>query len=373
MSHSALRVLQVAAPARSGGLETVLAQLSCGLRSRDHEVQVALVLTPGAEVGHPLVAVLQQAGVPVHVLTIGARQYLAEREAVAQCAAVMQAHIVHTHGYRADILHGGPAQAAGRAHVMTLHGFVSGNWRDRLYEWLQLRAAGGANAVVAVSAPIAERLHAAGLRRGVHLLRNAIAAPLAPLSRTEARASLGLPINGPLIGWVGRLSHEKGPDLFLDALEQTAPELHAAILGEGPMAESLRERVRSGPLSGRVHFCGGVPGANRYLTAFDALALSSRTEGTPMILLEAMISQVPIVTAMVGGVPDVLSASEAWCCPPGDLRAMAEGMQQVASRPEEAMERAERAAARVQREFSLGAWLDRHEQIYRDAFGSRAR
>jgi len=373
MSNPALRVLQVAAPARSGGLETVLAQLSSSLRLRGHEVQVALVLTPGTEMGHPLVALLEQAGVPVHVLTIGARQYLAERQAVAQIAAAMHADVVHTHGYRADILHGGHVQAAGRAHVMTLHGFVSGNWRDRLYEWLQLRAARRANAVVAVSSPIVARLQAAGVQRNMHLVRNAIAVPHSPLSRHEARTALKLPADAPLIGWVGRLSYEKGPDLFLDAMERTTEKMHAAVLGEGPMSESLRERVRSGVLAERVHFCGGVAGASRYLAAFDALALSSRTEGTPMILLEAMIGNVPIVAAMVGGVPDVLSNDEAWCCPPGDAPAMAGAITHVVLRPDKAMEKAERAAARVQREFSLGVWLDRHEQIYRDAFGSRAR
>lgn len=375
MSNPALRVLQVAAPARSGGLETVLAQLSSSLRLRGHEVQVALVLTPGTEMGHPLVAILEQAGVPVHALTIGARQYLAERQAVAQIAAAMHANVVHTHGYRADILHGGPAQAAGRAHVMTLHGFVSGTWRDRLYEWLQLRAAARANAVVAVSSPIIARLRAKGVRRGeqgrvhgrVHLVRNAIAAPHSPLSRHEARTSLKLPANGPLVGWVGRLSHEKGPDLFLDSMERTSPQVHAAVLGEGQMSEGLRERVRSGVLAGRVHFCGGVAGASRYLAAFDALALSSRTEGTPMILLEAMICDIPIVTAMVGGIPDVLSSDEAWCCPPGDTPAMAEAITQVVLRPEEAMEKAKRAAVRVQRDFSLDLWLTTHEEIYRDA------
>jgi glycosyltransferase involved in cell wall biosynthesis len=367
MSNPALRVLQVAAPARSGGLETVLAQLSSSLRLRGHEVQVALVLTPGAEAGHPLVAMLEQAGVPVHALTIGARQYLAERQAVAQIAAAMHADVVHTHGYRADILHGGPAQAAGRAHVMTLHGFVSGTWRDRLYEWLQLRAAGRANVVVAVSSPIVARLQATGVQGNVHLVRNAIAAPHAPLSRHEARRALKLPADVPLIGWVGRLSHEKGPDLFIEAMERTTPQVHAAVLGEGPLSENLQERVRSGVLAKRIHFCGGVVGASRYLAAFDALALSSRTEGTPMILLEAMISNVPIVAAMVGGVPDVLDNDEAWCCPPGDAPAMAVAIAQVVVRPEEAMEKAERAAARVQNDFSLDHWLNTHEQIYRDA------
>src|SRR5690606_15843008 len=74
---------------------------------------------------------------------------------------------------------------------------------------------------------------------------------------------------------------------------------------------------------GRVHWHGVVTGAGRYLRAYDVLVISSWTEGTPIVLLEAMAAGVPVVTTAVGGIPDVVSDAEAVLVPPGDVQAMA--------------------------------------------------
>jgi glycosyltransferase involved in cell wall biosynthesis len=107
-----------------------------------------------------------------------------------------------------------------------------------------------------------------------------------------------------------------------------------------------------------------VPDAARLLAAFDVLVLSSRTEGTPMILLEAMAAGVPVVSFAVGGVPNVLSDTTGWLVPPGDLAALQEAVRQALQSEPSAASRAAAARRRVAERFGLEAWLDRVEQIY---------
>ena len=374
MSHEGrnenrMRVLHVMAPARAGGLESVVVELTSGLRRRRHDVQVAAVLAPGSEQGHPVVQALLERDVPVHVLVLGTRDYLGERRAVRDLLRRLDAQVLHTHGYRADAVLGDVARSDKRANVITLHGFVGGSRRGRVYEWLQVQAARFASGVVVVSTPIVQRLQSHGITRNVHLVRNAVAPVANALPRVQAREALHLPAEAVLVGWVGRVSHEKGPDLFVEALARTAPAVHGVMIGDGPELEASKRRAQQLGIADRMHFCGMVPGASRYLAAFDAVALTSRTEGTPMILLETMWAHIPIVATAVGGVPDVLSAREAALCAPGDVQGIADAITDVVRQPAEAVTRAAAANARVANEYAFDSWLDKHEALYRRVIG----
>ncbi len=368
-SEGCMRVLHVMAPARAGGLESVVIELTSGLCRRGHDVHVAAVLAPGTEQEHPVVQALRERDVPVHVLVLGTRDYLGERRAVRDLMRQLDTQVLHTHGYRADAVLGDVARREHRANVITLHGFVGGSRRGRLYEWMQVQAARFASGVVAVSTPISQRLQSHGITRNVQLLRNAVAPPANALSREQARASLDLSADAVLVGWVGRVSHEKGPDLFVDAIARAAAHVHGVMIGDGPELEACRHRARQLGIANRMHFLGMVSGASRYLAAFDAVALTSRTEGTPMILLETMWAQVPIVATTVGGVPDVLSAREAVLCASGDVQAIADAFTDILMRPAEAGTRAAAANARVAGEYAFESWLGKHEALYRRVIG----
>lgn len=375
MSQSAsksLRILQVTAPARTGGLESVVLQLSRGLRQRGHDVHVAAVLTPGTEQAHPFLEALHDLEVPTHVILVSGRAYLTERRKVEALARSLGAHVLHTHGYRADILHGASARAVGAGHVMTLHGFVCGNWRDRLYEHLQIRAARTADAVIAVSQPIVDRLYTSGTRHTVRLLRNALGAAPNPYSRVEARQRLGLPGELALIGWVGRLSEEKGPDLFVRALAASASHIHGVIVGDGPLLEPVARLAADLGVEHRLYMTGSVPQASRYFGALDALAMTSQTEGTPMVMLEAMNAAVPVITTMVGGIPDMVGSDDAWCCAPGDVQALATSFAEAVQESPQRAARIARATALVADRFSVQRWLESHLQVYEGVAPSRA-
>ncbi|MDQ8173856.1 MAG: glycosyltransferase, partial [Gemmatimonadota bacterium] len=328
---------------------------------------------PAHAAEHPFVTALEGAGVPVHCIVVGTRAYRAERQAVAQLMRAHKTDVLHTHGYRPDVIHGGVARSLGRAHVTTLHGFVGGSWRGRLYEWLQVRAAVRADAAIAVSAPIAARLARAGGAATTHLLRNAVAPDPSALPRDAARAALGLPADAFLVGWVGRLSHEKGPDVFLEALALAGDWAHGVIVGDGPLRESLVRQAQRHGIAHRLHFTGLRAQASRYLAAFDVLALTSRTEGTPMVLLEAMWAGVPIVATAVGGVPDVLGTDDALLCKGGDAVAIAQAFTTLSYDQELSLRLTRAARTRVTDAFSMNRWIDQHASMYREVTTFSAR
>jgi glycosyltransferase involved in cell wall biosynthesis len=357
-----LRLLHVAAPGAAGGLESVIAGLTPGLQQRGHQVAVAAVLGPGERPS--FLDGVEAGGVEVVPIRAGGRAYLRERRLVMELSRAWRADVVHTHGYRADVVTGMAASRAGVPTVSTVHGFTGGDVKNRLYELLQLRAFRRMDAVVAVSSPLRLKLIQAGVpERRVHQIRNAWAPSAPALGRHEARALLGLPESGPVIGWVGRLSPEKGPDIFLEAL--TRGPWRASVVGDGRVGGDLRRRAEVLGLSNRIRWHGLVPSAGRLVSAFDLLVLSSRTEGTPIVLFEAMEAGVPIVATSVGGVPDVLGTDEALLIPPGDPDRLAEAIQTVFDDRATAVARAARARARLAAEFAPGPWLDQYESLYR--------
>jgi glycosyltransferase involved in cell wall biosynthesis len=100
------------------------------------------------------------------------------------------------------------------------------------------------------------------------------------------------------------------------------------------------------------------------MRAFDVFVLSSRTEGTPIALFEAIAAEVPVVATVVGGVPAVVTSREALLVPPESPEALAAALRDVYEDTAGARSRARGAAARVAEHFGLDPWLDAYERIY---------
>lgn len=363
-------ILHIVAPCDVGGLERVVQGLACEQRQSGHDVHVAVVLT-GQDADHPFFAPLTEAGVETHTVMPGVRGYGRERGAVAELCRRLRPSVVHTHGYRPDVVDANVARHIGIPVVTTVHGFTGGDWKNRLYEWLQARAFRRFDAVVAVSRPLKAQLVLTGVREErIHVVPNAWRALGPALDRTAARRALGLESDAFVVGWVGRLTPEKGADVLLDALS-LAPNLPivAAIVGDGTEREALVAMARRLGLDARVRWLGAVPDAAARFTAFDLFVLSSRTEGSPMVLFEAMAAGVPIIATAVGGVPDTVSPDEAVVIPPAQPGALADAIRTVYHARATARTRAARARARLCRDFGTERWCDRYDAVYRAVTG----
>lgn len=360
-----LRVAHALAPAAVGGLESVVRTLSAAQAGAGLEVEVLLIV--GDEGAPPaLTTSLRSAGVRVHELRLGGRAYLREFRAVQGWLREHRPEVLHTHGYRVDVIAGRAARGIAIPTVSTLHGFTGGDWKNRCYERIQLHTLRKANAVVAVSRPIHQRLLTIGFApERVHLIPNAFAAAGTVRSRDAARAELGLPAGARVIGWVGRLSREKGADVLLDALARISDSgVTVGVVGDGACRSELEAHASRLGVGQRVRWLGLVPDAGALVTAFDLFVLSSRTEGTPIALLEAMAAGIPVVATAVGGVPDVVTAREAILVPAEDPEALARGIEQAFADPAEAAVRATAAARRLASNYGVGPWVSRHTELY---------
>jgi glycosyltransferase involved in cell wall biosynthesis len=369
---ASLRVLHVAVPASFGGLEQVVLQLAAGRAARGSPTE-AFMLTAEGSPAPTIVDMLGKAGVRTTLEKFAHRAYLKQRRAIAAAAEAFRADVVHTHGYHADVLTGSLARTMRSGLVSTAHGFVGGTRKGRMFEWLERRAWRHFDVVVAVSRPLQTRLLRSGIpERSLVLCPNAWSGAT-PLDRAAARARLGLAPSGKFIGWVGRISHEKGADVMVRAMAHVPAEIGLVMIGDGRERGPLEQLAKELNVASRITWAGQVQGAGQCVAAFDGFALSSRTEGTPMVLFEAMAARVPIVATAVGGVPDVVTAAEAILVKSESPEELAAAVGQLFSAAPAAAARAVAARGRLDERYALAPWLDRYEEFYSRACITRTR
>lgn len=166
------------------------------------------------------------------------------------------------------------------------------------------------------------RIDASGVRAGL-------------LSREEARQVLGLSAEGLVFGHVGRLHPDKDQATLLKgfaaAKERLPVGCKLVIIGSGKLAERLHRQAEELGLGGdSLLWIEKLPDARRYFRAFDAFVLSSDHEPFGMVVLEAMVADVPVVATAAGGVPEILGAGHPFLFPVGDAGALSEALVEVA-------------------------------------------
>jgi glycosyltransferase involved in cell wall biosynthesis len=194
--------------------------------------------------------------------------------------------------------------------------------------------------------------------------------PSTPASRTRGRKRLGLHQESLVIGSVGNFTAKKDHQTLLEATARVArsgPDVQLVIVGTGPLEDALREATHSLGLTDRVVFTGSRDDVPELLPAFDVFALSSRIEGLPISLLEAMATGLPSVATSVGGVPEIVTdGDEGLLVPARDASALADALNSLLDDPE-GMKAAGARAAQTARRFDIARAVRDIEEVYRDA------
>ncbi len=211
--------------------------------------------------------------------------------------------------------------------------------------------------VCAVSASIGGAVAALGTpRRPVRVVPNgADTRVFTPRPTSEARARLGLPDDGPIISFVGKLVPRKGVDTLIEAMgilarrPGGAPLLVAAGVGE--MRPALERRAAELGIADRVRFVGKIAhdDVGWWMSAGDVFVLPSLSEGLPTVVCEAMNCGLPVVATAVDGTPEIVRDGETGLLvPPGEAGALAAALARVLDEPGLAARMAE-AALRIGR------------------------
>jgi glycosyltransferase involved in cell wall biosynthesis len=187
-----------------------------------------------------------------------------------------------------------------------------------------------------------------------------------PEARARVRAELGIPAEAFVVGSVGRLAAEKDYPLLVRAL---APMLGDAVrlvlVGDGDHRQAI-ERSIPGPSAPFVRLTGVRHDIPDLLASFDLFVLSSRTEGLPLAVPEAMACALPVVATAVGGLPSIVPSDCGALVPPGredSLRQTIDGFVRDRARGRAMGEAARRHALA---HFSVERMTDAYENLYRD-------
>ena len=336
----------------------LLARLAEALRARGHEV-VVVPLVPGGA--------LESRFAPGVVKPVP-RKEGRDPLLVVRLASLVRAErpdAVHTHN-DSPMVYGAPAAwlAGVRRVVHTKHGAKA----PARNQALRAAIARGLRAYVGVSAETSERaVRDLGIpAHKVVTIPNGI--PTRdfgpdPGARASIRTDLGIEADAFVVGTLGRLEPEKNPLLLLAAMEPLlAAGAHLVYVGDGSERSALASAIarRGTP---RVHLVGARNDTARLLAAMDVFALSSRIEGLPLALVEAMATELPVVATDVGGIREA-TAETAVIVAPGDEPALRDAL--VALRDDAGRRAAlgKAAAARARAVYDFERVVDRYLELY---------
>ncbi|MEA3218880.1 MAG: hypothetical protein QOJ19_5036 [Acidimicrobiia bacterium] len=354
-----MRILHVADSFDIGGAERVLISDAIGLRAMGHDVTVA------CSSGGQLQAVAVAGGVDTLVCQAGEVKRRVSNAFAEALSRMSDApfDIVHSHMFASHVAaHRVPG--LGRSRVLTEHS--EGTWRSQTDLQESRLFFNGASAIIAVSRQIADRLTRldAVPRNQVTTMSNTI-----PLLPSQPAGSPPLTRTGPTIGVVARLHPEKGVRAFVDAaaaMSRAFPCARFVVAGDGPERNELERRVAQCGMQSRISFLGFVPDGHSLIRQFDILVVPSITEGTPLVVLEAMASGVAIVATRAGGIPEqVRHGCEALLVEAGDVPAIARACTRLLADETLRSRLIFAARLRMRREFNGAHRLHRLDQLYR--------
>jgi glycosyltransferase involved in cell wall biosynthesis len=169
--------------------------------------------------------------------------------------------------------------------------------------------------------------------------------------------------------YVGRLSHEKGVDVLIEAMGRLGGH-RLDVVGSGPERGRL-EALAAASAPGRVHFHGAVPKA-RVLelvrSAAVAVMPSRCHENQPMAVLEAFACAVPVVASQLGGLPELVQQDRyGQTVPADDPAALADALDRLLSDPERAFHIGQAARRQAERHFAPERHLEQLQQLYQSA------
>lgn len=286
-------------------------------------------------------------------------------------------NLIHSHDYKSDLF----AYLVGRwmcPHsvrlLSTAHAWVLLGLKGELYRRLDLMIMRRLDGLIAVSHATKAEMVAGGVPADhITVIHNAIDTfAWAPDRGTDSfRTELKLDDAFPVIGYVGRINQEKDLDSWLRAAAMVAKKHPAAkfiLVGDGRgdnTQSQLEQLAKSLGIERNVVFPGYRSSLQSVYSAFDIFMLSSRREGLPNCILEAMAMGLPVVTTDVAGAKELVKDGETgYVLPQGDVEGLGAALLKLADDSALRTRFRQAGRARIEHEFSFSNRLRRIEDLY---------
>jgi len=300
-----MRILHIISSGGMYGAEAVILNLSRTLNQQGHASIIGIFCNssnPNLQLHERSLA----EGIESHLISCNGQIDRTVPASIRALATITKADLIHAHGYKADVYAYVALRNSALPLVSTCHTWYDDNRLVWLYGVIDRRVLRHFAAVVAVSDDVRQRLLDSGVAANrIHFIRNGI--DLRPFTNAiPSLRHLAVQPDGLLIGWVGRLTYDKGPDLFLRAIAQLRPEFPDAryiLVGEGPYRPQVERLISDLALGEVVHLLGQRSDMPAVYASCDLMVSSSRQEGLPMAILEGMASSLPWVAPSVGAIP----------------------------------------------------------------------
>ena len=280
-----------------------------------------------------------------------------DRSAISSLAKLLrekEIDVIHTHGYKSDIIGLLAARKAGIPCVITPHGFSSGmDFKLRVFSWLGGKALRYATRVVPLSTELVRGCERLGVPKNkIVYIQNGV-----DLSEVEAQTRPERdPDDEKRIGFVGQLISRKNIldllDVF-DALHAKHPKTRLVILGDGAQRSALEAHAQTLASKDHIEFLGFRNDRLELLKSFDLFAMTSSLEGIPRCLMEAQAAEIPVAAYDISGVDQLVTHGETGLLAPlGNKEQLLADWETILFDPETANRLAGAAKAHVYEHYS---------------------
>ncbi len=318
-------------------------------------------------------ASLRELGMEVFIVAMGDDPTWRAIQFTTELVRSLKIDLLHAHMPRAHMLAGLAGRLASVPVVATIHGM-----EINLHE-LSVHRTTGTHLTVVCQQALVNALAVGAYEDRITLIPNGVdlqqfspvigsGSGSVPPFRQFLASEHAVPLEAPLVGYVGRISWEKGPDQFVRMaahIHTQRPEIHFVMVGDGPMRPEIERMIYNHRLEGILHLPGLWHRPWEIYPALDILTQTSRVEGMPFTLLEAMATGLPVAAMGVGGVPEILDVSlSGLLAAPGDYNGLGDAVLHILNHPDLAAQMGRHARRRVEDGYSLANTVRRMSGLF---------
>jgi len=383
-----IKIAYVFTPIEFGGAEKVNLTFLRNVDRTRFEIQPIVLIRPWEE--NNVVNELEKEKYIIHKIPVAIRPRNSGRDyiRIIRCFRMLKNSIltsnffdlVHSHGYFADIIGVSAAKVLKIPHISTCHGFISNDRNLALYNSIDRLLLCFSDKIIAVSEQIKDDLERSGIIKSkISVIQNAVQtihkAENYEENRRKKRLALAIKDEEFIVGYVGRLSDEKGVQYLIEAgmlLMETGMPCKILIIGDGPKRKELEDMVKMKGLEDNIIFTGFQTNIEEWMSLLDIFVLPSLTEGTPMALLEAMAFGLPVVASDVGGIPEIIDSGEnGILVPAANPDKIEEAISTICKDNYFRTKLSEMAKKTIRSKFNINEWVNKIESVYVETIGKR--